>query len=113
MVDDEEGVRALFEQILTAEGYAVLTAANGRQALQVLRGRKVDLVITDLLMPEADGIETIREIRSSSPGMKIIAMSGELGGKYLDMAMPLGASAVIRKPVSSGQLLRAIREVFT
>jgi len=113
VVDDEAGIRQLFEQLLTGEGYQVLSATNGTEALQIVRGRHVNLVITDLVMPESDGIETIRAIRSEQPNLKVIATSGAFEGQFLRAAALLGACATLLKPIGRDQLLSTVRRVLS
>lgn len=112
VVDDEEGIRQLFKEILAGAGYEVVLAGNGSEALKILRGRNVHLVITDILMPETEGIEMIRTVRRSFPGLRTIAVSGAFDGHFLRIARLLGARAALAKPVSPTQLLGAVREVL-
>jgi len=113
VVDDEAEIRQLFEQLLMAEGYEVLSATNGVEALQIVRGRHLDLVITDLVMPESEGLETIRVIRSAQPNLKIIAASGAFEGRFLQSATLLGACATLLKPIGRDQLLGTVRRVLS
>jgi two-component system cell cycle sensor histidine kinase/response regulator CckA len=113
VVDDEAAIRQLFEQLLTGEGYEVLSATNGAEALQIVRGRHLDLVITDLVMPESEGIETIHAIRSEQPSLKIIATSGAFEGRFLRAAALLGACATLLKPIGRDQLLSTVRRVLS
>ena len=85
----------------------MVEAANGRIAVQLHVADSVDLVITDLLMPQQEGIETITEFRSRFPSVQIIAMSGAYTGPVLEMAARLGASAVFAKPFDPDQLVAA------
>ena len=112
VADDEEGIRKLLEQILSAEGYEIVLAANGREALEIARARKLDLVITDLVMPEIEGIETIQTLRSELPSVKIIALSGAFGGRFLHSAAKLGASATLLKPIGKDKLVSTVRAVL-
>ena len=90
----------------------MIEAMDGKQALrQVLAGR-VDLVITDLVMPEQEGIETIQALRRDAPGVGIIAISGAFEGQFLDTAAMLGAAAVLTKPVTAELLLAKVTEVL-
>ncbi len=112
VIDDDEQTTAMFEEIMTRAGYAVVTAPNGAAGLKEFRSAPADVVLTDLLMPDMDGLETVRELCKVSPGVKIIAMSG--GGRYgdftnLDVARGLGAALVFEKPISVPQLLAAIK----
>jgi len=112
VADDEAGVRGFFRKVLEDGGYKVVEAANGIEALEEARTGRVDLVITDLVMPEQEGIETIQALRKDMPGIGIIAMSGGFGEPYLRMAGVLGAHAVLTKPVSPETLLARVAEVL-
>jgi two-component system, cell cycle sensor histidine kinase and response regulator CckA len=114
IVDDDESVRRLLRNMLTAAGYGVWEAANGRQAAIHIAGNEgVDLVLTDLVMPEQEGLELIRELRSFRPTLKVIAMSGEFEGDFLPVAKSLGAAATLRKPITREDLLRSVGEALT
>lgn len=113
VVDDETAIRQLFEELLTGEGYEVLSATNGAEALQIVRGRHLDLIITDLVMPELEGIETIRAIRNAQPNLKIIAASGAFKGRFLQSASLLGACATLLKPIGRDELLSTVRQVLS
>ena len=113
VVDDEDGIRSLLQELLEAAGHHAMVAADGRDALKVLaQGETVDLVITDLVMPNQDGVETVPEIRRRYPQTKIIAMSGAFGGQFLRTAELLGASATLAKPINAASLLEAVNKVF-
>jgi len=112
VVDDHADVRRSLRRILEEAGHRVLEAAEGEAAMGLLRGTKVDLVVTDLFMPGQDGIVTIRRIRKEYPAVKVIAMSGGGFGGQLDLlkdAVLLGATTALRKPIGSEELLEAIR----
>jgi CheY-like chemotaxis protein len=102
VIDDEAAIRQLVRRILERAGHSVIEAPNGRKGISLLRERQVDLVITDILMPEVEGIETILEIRRQFPSTRILAISG--GGSvkgtsiYLEAASKLGADAILPKP---------------
>jgi len=111
LVDDDESFRPMLHATLERCGYEVVTAMNGKEALARYGQQEVDLVITDLIMPDKEGLETIVELRRQAPGVKIIAMSG--GGRnnpraYLHMAKQFGAVGVLPKPFSTQELLDAI-----
>jgi CheY-like chemotaxis protein len=111
VVDDEEDMRELLRLRLVAAGHRVATASNGREAVRILGLERFDLVLTDILMPEEDGLELIAAIRASQPDMPIIAMSG--GGRksqidHLQAAGTFGAKALLEKPFSNEALLRSI-----
>ncbi|MDP2998502.1 MAG: response regulator, partial [Bryobacterales bacterium] len=100
VADDEAGVRGSLRATLEQGGYEVIEAEDGKQALRRAREGGVDLVITDLVMPEQEGIETIRALRKEIPDIGIIAISGKLEGPYLKMATVLGADAALAKPLA-------------
>ena len=112
VADDEAGVRGFLRAVLEQGGYEVIEAADGKQALRKARAGQVDLVITDLVMPEQEGIETIQALRRDTPGIGIIAISGAFGGQFLKMAQMLGADAALSKPVSAELLLARVAEVL-
>jgi DNA-binding response OmpR family regulator len=98
--------------VLEQDGYEVIEAADGKQALQQARAEHMDLVITDLVMPKQEGIETIRALRKEMPAVGIIAITGKFEGPYLKMVQMLGADAVLTKPMSSELLLAKVAEVL-
>lgn len=115
LVDDEEIVLRLFETVLELDHHDVTTASDGNGALAAVTNGAFDLVITDLVMPDKEGIETIVELRKLRPDLPIIAMSG--GGRgnaadYLDMAAKLGARKTLAKPFSTQALLDAVNDVL-
>jgi CheY-like chemotaxis protein len=112
VADDEAGVRGFLRTVLAGGGYEVTEVADGKQALEQARTGDVDLVITDLAMPEQEGIGTIRALRRDMPGVKIIAISGAFGGQYLKAAEMLGADGILRKPVSAESLLAKVSDVL-
>ena len=115
VVDDEKQTRMMLRQMLERAHYEVIEATNGYEAIQIFREHPADLIIMDLIMPRQEGIETIIEMRSEFPYVKIIAMSG--GGRigpapYLDLATKLGALRTLSKPIEREILLDNIREVL-
>src|SRR6201992_3797033 len=98
IVDDDESFRALTRSLLSNSGCQIAEAHDGLAAAQYLRDHPVDLMISDLVMPERDGVELIRQTRSAKPGMKIIAVSGAIAKThYLRAVSKLGADVVIDK----------------
>ncbi|MGB9610695.1 MAG: response regulator [Bryobacteraceae bacterium] len=112
VVDDDPGVREVIRSMLESAGYTVLAAENGREAMKVLRSATVDLILTDLVMPEQEGIETIKTLRRDYPDLKVIAMSGAFGGDYLRIASYLGAHGTLPKPIQMPALLKLIAEIL-
>jgi CheY-like chemotaxis protein len=112
VVDDSRGLRSTVCAVLRSAGHEVISAADAKQALRILDQRSVDLVFTDILMPEMDGLALIREIRRRVPFLPIVAMSG--GGYFLSQeyclhtAKVFGATAVLSKPFDAQQLLEAL-----
>jgi len=114
VVDDDNQIRGMLRRLLEKEGYEVVEAIDGTEAMRLYQERPVDLVITDLIMPNKEGIETIIELRRIFPEVKIIAISG--GGRvgpatYLSMAEKLGASRIFTKPFENDELLTAVKEL--
>jgi len=114
VVDDEPGIRELLGMILESAGHTVIAAVDGIEAPKIMASRQIDIVITDLLMPERDGIEFITEIRQKYPNVKIVAMSG--GGhiardSYLRIAKNFGAHCLLEKPFSQAGVMKAIDTV--
>jgi CheY-like chemotaxis protein len=105
-------VRTFLQKVLADAGYAALVAEDGTRALKMVRAQKFDLVLTDLVMPEKEGIEIIQSMHKELPELKIIAMSGAFGGGFLKMAKLLGAHATLAKPVAPDQLIAAVRGVL-
>jgi len=112
IADDEESVRLLLKNVLEDAGYEVRQAADGREAMKEMQEGGIDLLITDLVMPDQEGIETIREARTRYPELRIIAISGAFFGQFLKMAEKLGADAVLQKPIRPDLLCEAVRGVL-
>lgn len=112
VADDEPSIVQLVRRIMEEAGYSVLTARNGREAIDTVRKHRVDVLITDLVMPEREGIETIQELRTTHPNLKMIAMSGAFGGSYLHIAAMMGAVAALTKPLNAELLLNTVRTLL-
>ena len=115
VIDDEAAIRQLIKRILARHGHELREAANGRDGVALFRAEPADLVITDLFMPEQDGIETIQQIRELAPATPVLAISG--GGRQgtaeaLVDAGLLGAQAVLEKPFSPDDLTVAIERLL-
>lgn len=113
VADDEDSIRSLLEHFLKTHGHTVMVASNAREACEAMPNRNFDLVITDVLMPEGDGLDLITELRKVQPRARILAMSG--GGRYLEgsdylkLARGLGAHHAMMKPFTWQQLQEAIQ----
>ena len=114
IVDDEQTVRDIIAAALTFAGYQVETASNGQEAVQGFERQRADPVITDLVMPEKDGIEIVMELRKTQPDLPSIAMSGQSSHSplYLGMAKNRGARRTLAKPFSIETLLTTVKEVM-
>jgi DNA-binding NtrC family response regulator len=113
LIDDEEYVRMTLTQALEDDGHEVIVAINGHDGLNRYIREKPDLVVTDVLMPEKEGIETVLELRKLDPKAKIIVISG--GGRinnldFLEVARKFGASAALRKPLPIDEFSRAVKD---
>ena len=110
IIDDDDLIRVLLRSALEAAGYEVTEAANGRQGLELYRYRPTDLVITDIVMPEMNGLDMLLELTREFLHAKVIAISGAGGEKnVLDVAKLLGARQTFQKPFSMPHLLGAVR----
>lgn len=115
VIDDEPDVRLVVRLALERQGFGVRVHGNGRNAVADLRARPVDLVVTDLFMPEFDGLEVIRAIRAWDEAVPIVAVSGGSGylaRDFLPVARQLGADAVLSKPFPLDDLLREVRRLL-
>jgi DNA-binding response OmpR family regulator len=114
VIDDEDDICTFLQERLTIEGYMVLTVSDGRKGLRVYHDHLVDLVITDVLMPELDGLEVVRTLRRLDPTMPIIAMSGG-GNRDLDFlieAKEFGATRTISKPFRLEELVVMVHDLL-
>ena len=115
IIDDDDQIRILLRQVMEWAGYEVVEAADGREGMLQQRKQQADLVITDLIMPEQEGLETITLLRKEYPLVKIIAISG--GGRigpdaYLPAAQDLGADRVFSKPFDVRELATTVKELL-
>jgi DNA-binding NtrC family response regulator len=114
LIDDDEHLRVTLKIALERAGHDVQVAVNGEDGLDFMKTHEINILVTDLLMPVKEGIETIIEARKCYPDVKIVAMSG--GGRtgnirFLDMAMQLGASHTLAKPFAMKALVDCVREL--
>ena len=115
IIDDDHHILLMIKKMLERAGFEVDLASNGVEGLQLFQKIHADLVITDIIMPEKEGLETIREMKKLRPDLKIIAMSG--GGKisadnYLETAKIFGASMVLEKPFSQKTMILAVSDLL-
>jgi len=115
VIDDEPVTRTVVRAILESVGHTVSEADNGHTGLVMFYAISPDLVITDIFMPQKDGIETIRELRAARPEIKILALSGDTGfdgPSMLDAAQLLGADQVLGKPFRNDGLVRVVEQML-
>lgn len=115
LVDDNNELRAVLAEVLADAGHTVAEASDGRSAISLLRTNAYAVVITDVLMPEADGAEVLTMLRGQNPRPKVVVMSG--GGqidpeRYLQTARLLGADAVLRKPFLPSLLISTLKTLL-
>ena len=116
LVDDEEAIRKMVRAVLGSELYEFGEAVNGLDAQAILEKQKFDLIISDVVMPDCDGIELVMAIRRKLPDVKVIIMSGGgrvRAGHYLDLASKLGATRVFEKPFDTAALRQAVKELLS
>lgn len=115
LVDDSAALRLVAGQLLTAAGYQVLEADDGNKALQLLDGRKIDLIITDVYMPELDGLALIKQVKQLSAYRftPIMLLTREAADGPKLQAQLLGAKAWVVKPFSAPQLLQAVAKIVS
>jgi DNA-binding NtrC family response regulator len=115
VIDDEEQVRRLLRYALERAGHEIIEACDGDEGVQCYRTAPVDLIISDILLTDQGGFETITALRHEAPGIKIIAMSG--GGyfgdsDFFEIARQLGAQRTLQKPFELGDLFSTVWEVL-
>ncbi len=115
VVDDEPMIREGLKVALEMEGHRATTACDGNEAIRLVEENRPQLIITDIIMPESDGIEVITTVKEKNPEIKILAISG--GGRisakdHLHIAKQLGASGVLAKPFSTEDLICEINKLF-
>jgi DNA-binding response OmpR family regulator len=121
IIDDDEEVREILATSLQLEDHKVLEAPHGEYGLQLLETNHVDLIITDIFMPETEGLETIMRVRESWPDLKIIAMSGgpafvrtaAANPDFLVVAQGLGADKTLAKPFLPSELVSAVDSLLS
>jgi CheY-like chemotaxis protein len=112
VVDDEPQIRDMLHEALVRAGYEVHEASDGKQAIDMLRKQSFDVVISDILMPEKDGLEVIMYLQRESPMTKCIAISSPSNRVFLQSAQLLGATRVVEKPFTVSEMESAVREIL-
>ncbi len=115
IIDDDFQIRTMLKKMFEREGFRVATAEDGRKGIKIYENSSIDLVITDLIMPEKEGIETIIALKKINNLVKIIAISGDKQVNlvsYLDMATKLGAQKAFTKPIKRATLIGAAKELL-
>lgn len=115
VVDDDEMMRAFIKELLLINDFKVTEADNGKTGLKEFRDNTPDLVITDIIMPEMEGISFIRELRSHNKAIPIIAMTGNVHGRmeeFLEISSQLGADEMLRKPIKAQVFLDTINKLL-
>jgi len=115
IIDDEPQIRSMLTLMLAREGYEIVEASDGVAGIKIYRQNPADLIITDLIMPNKDGIGMIIDLKKEFPDVKIIAMSGGGLNKpdgYLKGAKKLGAACTLTKPIDREEMLKAVREIL-
>ena len=115
IVDDDNMMREFIKELLKIHEFNISEAANGKDGLKQFRENTPDLVITDIIMPEMEGISFIRELRAYNKNIPIIAMTGNVHGRmeeYLDISSKLGADEVLRKPIKSKEFIETINKLI-
>lgn len=115
VIDDSEDIRLLLHQALQSVGHSVVEAADGEEGIRSYREHRPDLVITDIVMPNKEGLETIMELRKEFPEVKIVAMSGGTRGmviSFLPAAKKLGADYTLPKPFDLAEMLAIVDDAL-
>ena len=111
VIDDEYTVRRILRRLLERAGHEVAEASDGSEGIDICRQAPPNLVITDIIMPGKEGLETIRELRRDFPRIKIIAISGS-GYRYLGCAEEFGALRTFSKPLDGEKMQKAVKELL-
>jgi DNA-binding NtrC family response regulator len=115
VIDDDPEVRSMLSDLLQRAGHEVIQCSDGRAAMKVLRERQINIVITDIIMPEKESIETIQELQQEFPEVRIIAISGDGRidpSNYLSLAKAFGVQCTFEKPFDNDEMLQAVHELL-
>lgn len=111
VMDDDSSVRIALRTLLQKEGHGVLEAVNGIEGAKLYAENRPNLVITDILMPDRDGVETLLELRHGFPDIKVIVISGN-AQEFLPITEDLGAHRTMTKPFKTDEVLGAVNELL-
>jgi CheY-like chemotaxis protein len=113
LIDDDEALRRTIRRMLSTAGHDVVEAGNGASAVSLIAAAKPTLVITDVFMPEKNGIDTTKEIRTHCPAMKILAITGGgRAGRFYHLLKEMGVDVVLEKPFSKEEVLEAVGQLL-
>jgi CheY-like chemotaxis protein len=115
LIDDDPTIQKVFSQFLTGMGHEIMQAENGKEGMSMLQETRPDLVITDIMMPEMDGLEILMHLRSTHNSVPVIAISGGMRAlpvNFLQQAKLFGARYVFEKPVPLDVLRNAVKELL-
>lgn len=115
IIEDDMQLQGFVSELLESKGYEVVLADNGNQGIEAVEAHEPDLILTDLLMPEKDGVRVITEVKTKYPQIPIIAMSGGqsvFSPVFLEAASTLGATKTLNKPFRNEELLETIANCF-
>lgn len=115
VVDDDDMMREFVKELLKINNFTITEATNGKAGLKEFREKTPDLVLTDIIMPEMEGISFIRELRAHNKEIPIIAMTGNVHGRmeeFLDISTQLGADEILRKPIKAKEFIDAIERLI-
>ena len=114
LIDDDEALRSVLSKALGHSGHTVVQAGDGQQGVDLARTTTIDLVVTDIIMPVQEGVETILQLKRERPHLPIIAISGGASHSalYLDIARKIGAKRILPKPFTPQELLTLISEAL-
>jgi CheY-like chemotaxis protein len=114
VIEDDRVLREFIVEVLETAGYQIYSAENGHKALKKIALKTPDIILTDLVMPDKDGLEVIMKTKTETPSIKIIAMSGMINSEtFLSIAQKLGAQAIMPKPFNTATLLEMVQKVLT
>ena len=112
VVDDELGYRDMLQMDLAAQGFKVITAGGGVEALDILKEEKVDLLLTDMKMPQMDGLDTVIAAKKHHPGIPIVLMTGYAVEDRVERALRLKATTCLKKPFDIEELAKIIHDAL-